>query len=177
MNYNKNNYFKSNKHINKKPEFFFNPNEYPEVNLIRTDQKQKEINNECLKSNFASAILKPIETKSDKDLLKPGWISITNVNNNLIYKYGTQINNDISNNNENDINLIMYNISKKIKENREKYKRQYNEINGLYAFEDFYQNHSIYDTILNNYNEDPNSYENDDINEYENEEINDNEYE
>ena len=160
MIYSKNNSFRQNKNSFKKADFCINPNEYPElnINLIKKeDNKQDNKEDKCLNlnQNFASAILKPIENNLDKDLLKPGWISITNtnVNNKLIYKFGPKINNNnnISNNDdEHDVNLIMYNISKKIHENREKHKRQYNEINGAYAFEDFYQNNSIYDNILNN---------------------------
>jgi hypothetical protein len=75
----------------------------------------------------------------------------------------------------------MYNICKQINENREKHKKQYNEINGSYTFEDFYQNNSIYDCILNNSNKDQisNSDEDGEINEYEYEyeETETNEYE
>jgi len=186
MIYSKKNSFRQNKNAFKKPDFCINPNEYPElnINLIKkqdNNQDNKQDKQTCMNinlsqsqnQNFASAILKPIENNLDIDLLKPGWISITNtnVNNKLIYKFGPKINNNkniTNNDNENDVNLIMYNISKKIHENREKHKKQYNEINGAYAFEDFYQNNSIYDNILNNSGDnDLSNSDDEDKNEYE----------
>jgi hypothetical protein len=131
-----------------KPSFKMNINEYPELNNSNNNiNNNSNINNSNNNNNnnFANAILKQIPNIENNETLKPGWISITNVNNKFIYNYGLNTIKKIEEQDSLDPNLIMDNIISKIVENRERYKKQYNEINGDNAFEDFYEKNSNID--------------------------------
>lgn len=125
----------------KKKEYIMIPTDYPELtpsklsNNIITDSD----------SNFANAILKPIDNTEDSNILAPGWISIKFENQKIIYKYGPktykQQLEDKKLENEKIPNNIIKNISCKINNNRQRYINEYNEINGPYAHEEFYQSY------------------------------------
>ena len=140
------NRFKYNKYsINKKKEFSLNMNEYPDlISSIKSSDNHSnsiDIDNESI--NFAGAILKEIPIIDNIETLKPGWISIQFKNNEFIYKYGTPFKKE-----QNDLdnpNIIMNNIINKINDNRERYKNEYNSINGDYAYEELYEKYNIYE--------------------------------
>jgi len=147
MSYNR---FKNNYYYNKskpiiKPSFKMNINEYPELNNnISKNNNNNEFNNN---NNFANAILKSLPIDDNNEILKPGYISIKNVNNKFIYNYGANtINNKIKLESFHP-NILMDNIITEIVENRERYKKQFNEINGEYAFEDLYDKYSNFDSL------------------------------
>jgi hypothetical protein len=146
MSYNRfrNNNYK-NTNIIKKKEFSLNINDYPELNLNSICKNDTNISN--LK-NFQDAILKPIEVEEDINRLEPGCVYIKRMpNNKIVYEYGPlsdkckleKYQEDINNN----INNIMNNIITKINMNRERYRNEYNAINGNNAYEDFYEKYYI----------------------------------
>ena len=125
----------------KKKEYIMLPTDYPEL----TPSKLSQTYTTDSDSNFANAILKPIETTTDENILAPGWISIKLENNQFIYRYGPktykQLMEDKRLENEKIPNNIIKNISRKINNNRDRYINEYNEINGPYAFEEFYKSY------------------------------------
>lgn len=138
------NRFKYNKYStnNKKKEFSLNMNEYPDLNtsIKSSDNHTNSNDNESI--NFAGAILKEIPVIDDIETLKPGWISIQFKNNKFIYKYGPSLKKEQTVDNP---NIIMNNIINKINDNRERYKNEYNAINGDYAYEELYEKYNIYE--------------------------------
>jgi hypothetical protein len=141
----------------KKKEYIMLPTDYPEL----TPSKLTYNNTTDSDSNFANAILKPIDNTEDNNILAPGWISIKFENNQFIYKYGPktykQQLEDKRLENEKIPNNIIKNISSKIHNNRERYINEYNEINGPYAYEEFYQSY-----LFNEYSDEEVEEEEDD---------------
>jgi hypothetical protein len=145
MSYNS---FKNLRNKNKK-EFSFNKNEYPELCSSNTNDHPFS---ESSIQNFANAILKPIDVINEENVLKPGWIRITkNTNNKIMYEYGPSLIKDSKENPENP-NDIMNNIISKLIANRERYRYEYNSINGPFAFEDFYEKYLPIDEDDEEYN-------------------------
>jgi len=139
------NRFKYNKYStnNKKKEFSLNMNEYPDLNTSIKASENYTNSNDNESINFAGAILKEIPVADNIETLKPGWISIQFKNNQFIYKYGPSLKKETT-----DLdypNIIMNNIINKINDNRERYKNEYNAINGDYAYEELYEKYNIYE--------------------------------
>lgn len=149
-----------------KKHYSLNMNDYPQL-FPTLKNNENELNNELQSKNFADAILKPIDIIEDNSL-KPGWISIKKMKNNkLHYEYGPPLNNKwiTKHKKEDTPNEIMNNIISKINSNRERYRMEYNSINGAYAFEDFYEK----SLSFNDEDEDENDTINDDNWDYNNE--------
>lgn len=155
MSYNR---FKSNNYKNtniiKKKEFSLNINDYPDLNSIcKNNTNPLNISNTLSNiKNFQDAILKPVEINEGTNKLEPGCVYIKRQSNNKIFyeygpltekykseKYKEEMNNIMNNN----INNIMNNIIIKINMNRERYRIEYNAVNGHNAYEDFYEKYYI----------------------------------
>jgi hypothetical protein len=148
MSYNR---FKNNTNIIKKKVYSFNINEYPDLNSeSKSDSYLSNIPNSSNPNltNFQDAILKPIEIKEDSNVLEPGCVYIKRLpNNKIIYEYGPQTDKckleKYQEEMDNNVNNIMNNIITKINMNRERYRMEYNTINGINAYEDFYEKYYI----------------------------------
>jgi len=140
------NRFKYNKYStnNKKKEYSLNMNEYPDLNTSVNASESYLNKNDNDTINFAGAILKEIPVVDNIETLKPGWISIQFKNNNFIYKYGPSLKKEPTTDLDNP-NIIMNNIINKINDNRERYKNEYNAINGDHAYEELYEKYNIYE--------------------------------
>lgn len=167
MSYNR---FKSNNYKNtniiKKKEFTLNINDYPDININSSPISKNNtypLNNFNTNSikNFQDAILKPIEIEEDINRLEPGCVYIKRLpNNKIVYEYGPQTDKckleKYKEEMDNNINNIMNNIIIKININRERFRNEYNAINGQNAYEDFYEKYYIK-------MDDDSDYENDDF--------------